>query len=406
MQNNETKQLASLDVETLSKGFNLAFDYENNTDLINCCLSNVMNNYLKIGLLLKKIKESESYLSANYNDIYEYAFDKFEFSSTTVKNMIKIVERFTEGDNYYSVQFKKEYKNFSISQLTELLSVDEEKLIEFTPDMSVRKIRKNKLLLKIKDDVSNYFNEVIDYIKNDDWLSSLKMVSNFNINNKFDSCSLKLIYDNKIVYYSFEVYYYPNNSLFRMIININRSFTDCEKNISYVDALSEFKKRCFEDRDKIKEENAEEIISANSSYKNKSEFTSEDCRNLWNIDKKFAVIKFKENYKDVIHSLNGLSNYDKLLNLSGYIGFLITDVRPVFLIADNDAIYAVANNFRYYGLDAEEIYLMLSNHETTFAIDKEFLLYNYFYDISSFCTSYSEDEYFHLYENDENEDDE
>lgn len=71
---------------------------------LSACLKHVQENYIKIGILLKKIKEETLYSFCSYEKengetvpcrtVEEYAFLRFGLSKTVVFNSIAIVEKF------------------------------------------------------------------------------------------------------------------------------------------------------------------------------------------------------------------------------------------------------------------------------------------------------------------------
>ena len=85
--------------------------------------------------------------------------ERFGISSTTVKNFINLYLCFGNQDSsYYSVSLKKEYEDYSYSQLVELLNVEESKLIDYKPEMTIKEIRNCKKLDK-------YFNDITSEVK-------------------------------------------------------------------------------------------------------------------------------------------------------------------------------------------------------------------------------------------------
>jgi len=113
-------------------------------------LDYVAESFVEIGGLLSIIKDEKLYESYEYKDIYEYAEDRYSLSKTTVKNFIAIFKKFGYIDDIETlwIRLNDDYKNFNYSQLVELVSVPDDKLIDYNPSMTVKEIRSNKRLDK------------------------------------------------------------------------------------------------------------------------------------------------------------------------------------------------------------------------------------------------------------------
>lgn len=113
-------------------------------------LDYVAESFVEIGGLLSIIKDEKLYESYEYKDIYEYAEDRYSLSKTTVKNFIAIFKKFGYIDDIETlwIRLNDDYKDFNYSQLVELVSVPDDKLIEYNPSMTVKEIRSNKRLDK------------------------------------------------------------------------------------------------------------------------------------------------------------------------------------------------------------------------------------------------------------------
>ena len=97
---------------------------------------------IAIGYYLKCIRDGEMYLEAGYGTIWEYASAKYGFSKSTATRYMKRNDKFSVDGN--SPILAEEYREFSKSQLQEMLVLDEGQLEKVTPDMTVRQIRELK----------------------------------------------------------------------------------------------------------------------------------------------------------------------------------------------------------------------------------------------------------------------
>ena len=92
-------------------------------------LQSAVRSVIATGFYLKHIRDNELYLEAGYKNINEYAMDRFGLSASAT----------SRGGN--SPLIDDRFKDFSKSQLQEMLGMSDEQLEQVTPDMTVREIR-------------------------------------------------------------------------------------------------------------------------------------------------------------------------------------------------------------------------------------------------------------------------
>lgn len=100
-------------------------------------------NFVAVGYYLKHIRDGGLYKNKGYKDIWECARQELNLTQSTASRYISICEKFSsDGDSPY---LGEKYKEYGKSQLQELLTISDQKLIEqVTPDMSVKQIQKLK----------------------------------------------------------------------------------------------------------------------------------------------------------------------------------------------------------------------------------------------------------------------
>lgn len=100
-------------------------------------------NFVAVGYYLKHIRDGELYKNKGYENIWECARQELNLTQSTASRYISICEKFSsDGDSPY---LGEKYKEYGKSQLQELLTINDQKLIEqVTPDMSVKQIQKLK----------------------------------------------------------------------------------------------------------------------------------------------------------------------------------------------------------------------------------------------------------------------
>lgn len=102
-------------------------------------LQSAVRRVIATGFYLKHIRDNELYLEAGYKNVNEYAMDRFGLSASATSRYITRNTRFSRGGN--SPLIDDRFKDFSKSQLQEMLGMSDEQLEQVTPDMTVREIR-------------------------------------------------------------------------------------------------------------------------------------------------------------------------------------------------------------------------------------------------------------------------
>ncbi len=116
--------------------------YQDSLDIIRDELHRTRRSFVKIGWYLKHIKDEEMFKTDGYADIFELALDKFNISQPTANRFMNICKEFSV--NHDSPELDEKFVDYSVSQLFEMLPMDEEKREQITPDMTVKQIRDMK----------------------------------------------------------------------------------------------------------------------------------------------------------------------------------------------------------------------------------------------------------------------
>lgn len=146
MDNGEIHSADRMTTETVvSEGIS----YQDSINTILQKLNNDQNTFISIGWNLKHIKQDKLYQQEEYKNIYEFAEDKFRLKKSTVSRFINLCEQFSV--NHDSPVIAEEYKEFSMSQLEEMLSMKPEDMAKITPDMTVKQIREVKRKAREED---------------------------------------------------------------------------------------------------------------------------------------------------------------------------------------------------------------------------------------------------------------
>ncbi|MCM1236334.1 MAG: hypothetical protein NC489_40145, partial [Ruminococcus flavefaciens] len=105
-------------------------------------IQQIKHTYLRLGFIMKYVRDNDLYKSdrtGKYANIYEWAKEKFDLSRSVVVRCIEICEQFPV--NYETMELEGRYRDFSYSQIVELLPMNQEQREMVTPDMKVRQIR-------------------------------------------------------------------------------------------------------------------------------------------------------------------------------------------------------------------------------------------------------------------------
>lgn len=185
-------------------------NYERKTLEIKGYVNDIFTNYLKIGAALLRVNDLKLYEYNNYENIYDYANKEFNIKATTVKNTIAIVKRFCELNG----RLKSEYKDFSYSNLVELLSVDEKEIDKFKPTMTVKAVRSKKVEIdinkRLNDFISDdqYLTKIINHVESFDFTKEFGR--KYSISHKVDKKDF-IVKDKNSNDYSFKVRFYLKN---------------------------------------------------------------------------------------------------------------------------------------------------------------------------------------------------
>lgn len=109
-------------------------------------IAQINESFLSVAYHLHNLKccDVASLSAFGCYDIYEFAKKRFGFGTTTTKNFLAIYDKFMITDGMMNTpMLKEEFKDYGYSQLVELVPV-ESHLDEFSPNMTVKEIRKKK----------------------------------------------------------------------------------------------------------------------------------------------------------------------------------------------------------------------------------------------------------------------
>ena len=126
-------------------------------------MAKTAQSFIVIGYRLRQILDSGAYIQDGYNDFNEFAKKEFGLSQSGTSRFISINKNYSE--NGYGPVLREEYRGYSCSQLTEMLSLSEDDRELVTEDMPVAQIREVKDFVREENKMAgqtSLFAETID----------------------------------------------------------------------------------------------------------------------------------------------------------------------------------------------------------------------------------------------------
>lgn len=102
----------------------------------------VAQSFCKIGFKLWEVKENHWYKSLGFKGVGEYGEKVLGFKKSSVSNYISICERFSVlVDGKPTAELREDFSAFSYTQLSEMLTLPNDKISDVTPDMTCKEVR-------------------------------------------------------------------------------------------------------------------------------------------------------------------------------------------------------------------------------------------------------------------------
>lgn len=112
------------------------------TRIIKNDMTNMARTCVSIGFHLKAVRDKKLFQDAGYETLWDYAADQFGLSTSSASRYMTINDQFSVGGN--TPQLQEKYRNFSKSQLQEMITMSTEQRQQVTEKMTVKEIRQMK----------------------------------------------------------------------------------------------------------------------------------------------------------------------------------------------------------------------------------------------------------------------
>lgn len=119
-------------------------------------LAETAQNFVYIGYRLKQIRDSGMYGGAS--DVFEFAKNEYGLGKSTVSRFIAINEKYSKEGN--SLELRDEYKGFSSSKLSEMLTLPDSECELITEKTTVKDIRELKSFDRQQPDIHSEDNVI------------------------------------------------------------------------------------------------------------------------------------------------------------------------------------------------------------------------------------------------------
>lgn len=116
-------------------------------------MKTVAGDFVEIGYLLKRARDTDILHASGYRNIYEYAEEKYKVDKSEVSRYIRINDRFSEGG--YSGRLREPYQEFGVAKLVLMLSLPDAVNEELTPEFSKADIQAIKEEVQAEQEITD-----------------------------------------------------------------------------------------------------------------------------------------------------------------------------------------------------------------------------------------------------------
>ncbi len=125
--------------------------YRQLTDDLGKCLAAAMTDFVAIGYYLRVIRDEKLYQVDGYENVYDYAKEKYNLSVSSVSRFIAINTKFSDPADPKTLNSKYAAMKIGASKLSEMLTMTDEEIEQVTAETTVKELREIKAKRKAKE---------------------------------------------------------------------------------------------------------------------------------------------------------------------------------------------------------------------------------------------------------------
>lgn len=149
--------------------------FEDAVGLVQENLGSMVDSFIAAGYWLKRIRDGQEYEEHGYQTIWACAWMEFGLAKSEASRAMNMNDKYSvDGDSPY---ISDKYKQYSKSQLQEMLTMSEQQIEQVSPDMTVREIREmNRPAASETDDNGLLFAWINNFVRSQFYFERLKRI--------------------------------------------------------------------------------------------------------------------------------------------------------------------------------------------------------------------------------------
>lgn len=149
--------------------------FEDAVGLVQENLGSMVDSFIAAGYWLKRIRDGQEYEEHGYQTIWACAWMEFGLAKSEASRAMSMNDKYSvDGDSPY---ISDKYKQYSKSQLQEMLTMSEQQIEQVSPDMTVREIREmNRPAASETDDNGLLFAWINNFVRSQFYFEKLKRI--------------------------------------------------------------------------------------------------------------------------------------------------------------------------------------------------------------------------------------
>ncbi|MGN1044252.1 MAG: hypothetical protein ACI4PR_05655 [Acutalibacteraceae bacterium] len=161
-------------------------DFLSSVKYVHSDLNDLQHSYIRLGFHLHEIKKYNYYQHFGYWNFYHFCADNFGLDRSTVSRLLDVsctfCMRHQDKPHLQTMFIDEKYKDYSYSQLCEMIPLSSDQRKQIKPNMTVKQIRELKKQLKKKNVSSNVSNDgrtIIPIFAESVWIDLTNCIQKF-----------------------------------------------------------------------------------------------------------------------------------------------------------------------------------------------------------------------------------